>query len=328
MQYRLNETWHRLRDWTAGQAPSEQLAAQILMYEGNRDLDPTHPNGGRDGGKDAVMAGRTAVMAVYFPLGQHSFTDIKSKFRVDLQGAINNKASKMAWVTNQAITDGQRRELEEIGSPLAITIYHLDRIASILDTPEMEPVRRQFLQFDRRDLNPVLNPADGYVQLSGNYSRAQPAAHSLVTTFLPPQEFLDYLTNYDFRSGRIPIDKQTAIGNLYTEIAFVQGMTEGRDVSQNPEIRRALQSSLRMQVLTALPALGVFFERLQAHYISIYQVTATEMVPNPTHLGIFGTPEEINPNAEGFSGRVFEWEQTARALATAYKTEILGESVY
>jgi hypothetical protein len=26
---RVDETWHRLREWTAGQAPSERLAAQL-----------------------------------------------------------------------------------------------------------------------------------------------------------------------------------------------------------------------------------------------------------------------------------------------------------
>lgn len=51
---RWDETWHRLRVWTDGQGPSERLAAQVLLAEGYRDLDPTHPLGGRDGGRDAI----------------------------------------------------------------------------------------------------------------------------------------------------------------------------------------------------------------------------------------------------------------------------------
>jgi hypothetical protein len=31
---RTDETWHRLREWTNGQAPSERLASQILAHEG------------------------------------------------------------------------------------------------------------------------------------------------------------------------------------------------------------------------------------------------------------------------------------------------------
>ncbi len=50
---RDDETWHRLREWTKGQTPSERLAAQILIHEGLIDLDPSHPLGGKDGGKDA-----------------------------------------------------------------------------------------------------------------------------------------------------------------------------------------------------------------------------------------------------------------------------------
>jgi hypothetical protein len=51
---RWDETWHRLRDWTNGQGPSERLAAQILLNEGFTAFDPSHPLGGKDGGKDAI----------------------------------------------------------------------------------------------------------------------------------------------------------------------------------------------------------------------------------------------------------------------------------
>ncbi|WP_157033869.1 hypothetical protein [Belnapia moabensis] len=65
---RYDDTWHRLREWTKGQAPSERLAAQILAHEGFTDLDPSHPLGGKDGGKDAMATknGVQFAMAVYF----------------------------------------------------------------------------------------------------------------------------------------------------------------------------------------------------------------------------------------------------------------------
>lgn len=50
MANRIDETWHRLRDWTYGSAPSERLAAQILHHEGFEAIDPSHPLGGKDGG--------------------------------------------------------------------------------------------------------------------------------------------------------------------------------------------------------------------------------------------------------------------------------------
>jgi hypothetical protein len=73
MAHRVDETWHRLREWTTGQA-SEHLAAHILAREGFESLDPSHPLGGPDGGKDAVCkrAGEKWIMACYFPRGQQS----------------------------------------------------------------------------------------------------------------------------------------------------------------------------------------------------------------------------------------------------------------
>ena len=39
---RWDETWHRLLDWTSGQAPSERLSAQVLLADGFSCLDPSH----------------------------------------------------------------------------------------------------------------------------------------------------------------------------------------------------------------------------------------------------------------------------------------------
>src|SRR5690242_8489948 len=86
---RYDETWHRLLEWTQGQAPSERLAAQILIHEGFSDVDPSHPLGGKDGGKDAIARreGRLFALAVYFPRGQQPFNAINAKFESDLAGA-------------------------------------------------------------------------------------------------------------------------------------------------------------------------------------------------------------------------------------------------
>jgi hypothetical protein len=153
MTSRWDETWHRLRDWTNGQAPSERLAAQILLSDGYAGLDPSHPLGGKDGTKDAVAKkdGKRWLMAVYFPRLQQVFNHIKQKFRDDLAGVTSNKANAMAFVTNQEPKLAEREALSKAAGSVPVELYHLDRIAAILDTPAMAGVRKQFLGIDFGD---------------------------------------------------------------------------------------------------------------------------------------------------------------------------------
>lgn len=149
---RWDETWHRLLEWTNEQGPSERLAAQVLLNEGFTGLDPSHPLGGRDGGKDAVCwkADKRWVMGVYFPRGQQKLRDIEEKFFADLQGAHKNSAEGFAFVTNQELTLGER-ELLSSRWPHRVELYHLERITTILDSPSMAGVRKQFLGIDYDD---------------------------------------------------------------------------------------------------------------------------------------------------------------------------------
>lgn len=147
MNIRVDETWHRLREWTQGQAPSERLAAQILLNEGYLNVDPSHPLGGRDGKKDALCRknGQVWIMAVYFPRGEKSFREIKDKFCQDLEGVGDNSADALAFVTNQELRLSERRELEEVASSTLVELFHLERVAAILDQPKMHSVRKQYL---------------------------------------------------------------------------------------------------------------------------------------------------------------------------------------
>ena len=113
MALRPDETWHRLLQWTYGQAPSERLAAQILISEGYESVDPSHPLGGPDGGKDAVCKkdGKKWVMAAYLPRGQQPFSAIKKKFLDDLDGMATNNADGLVFVTNQELRLAERDEL-------------------------------------------------------------------------------------------------------------------------------------------------------------------------------------------------------------------------
>ena len=144
------ETFNRLLNWDRGQAPSERLAAVILSNEGYKGLDPSHPLGGKDGLKDMTFSfeGKRWIGAVYFPRGQQSFSDIKDKFIHDLEGVIANDAKGLAFVTNQELRLGERKILSEIKPEIDVQIYHLERIASLLNTPPFYGIRMEFLDIE------------------------------------------------------------------------------------------------------------------------------------------------------------------------------------
>jgi hypothetical protein len=162
MPNRVDETWHRLREWTYGSAPSERLAAQVLHHEGFEAIDPSHPLGGKDGGKDArcMCAGEPWIMAVYFPRGEKDYQEIKTKFLLDAEKVKQQDATGIAFVTNQELRLSERKELEDSANPLKVELFHLERVAGILDRPEMESVRRQFLTIDT-DVSPTINNLGG-----------------------------------------------------------------------------------------------------------------------------------------------------------------------
>ena len=82
------ETYKLLLDWSKGPDSSERLATRLLPSEGYSSIDPSHPLGGPDGGKDALLQkdGLTLVLAVYFPNGQQLIKEIKDKFFLDFGG--------------------------------------------------------------------------------------------------------------------------------------------------------------------------------------------------------------------------------------------------
>lgn len=146
---RWDETWHRLREWTNGQAPSERLAAQILQFADFENIDPSHPLGGQDGGADILCTknGQPCLAAVYFPRGQQTIGEITSKFKDDLQKAETREPSveRFIFITNQELRLAERRDLFDEADDLEVEIFHLERLTAVLDSPEMQAVRTQFL---------------------------------------------------------------------------------------------------------------------------------------------------------------------------------------
>lgn len=131
------ETWYRLRDWDRGQTDAERLGAHILAYHGFKDIDPSHPRGGPDGGKDIECSkeGEQWIGACYFPKGQKQFAEIKTKFSSDLESAKKHKPKGFVFITNQELTLGERAELEDIGGDISIQIIHLETLKHALDNP-------------------------------------------------------------------------------------------------------------------------------------------------------------------------------------------------
>ncbi len=144
------ETWNRLLNWDRGQAAAERLAALILASDGFHNIDPSHPLGGKDGLKDMVLSndGKKWIGAVYFPRGQKNFQDIKDKFIHDLEGVHTNGAKGIAFITNQEIRLAERKILTEIDRNIDVNIYHLERLASLLNMPINYGVRMEFLEIE------------------------------------------------------------------------------------------------------------------------------------------------------------------------------------
>lgn len=144
---RPDETWHRLREWTSGQTPSERLAAQLLAEEGYSEIDPSHPLGGPDGGRDGQCKYGTekSIFAVYFPRGQQTFATIKSKLKSDLESASKHSPDRLVFFTNQELTLSERSQLRSLAMPTLLDLFHLERISAILDRPRMYSVREQYL---------------------------------------------------------------------------------------------------------------------------------------------------------------------------------------
>ena len=157
--HRPDETYHRLLFWTYGQALSERLAGHLLYAEGYRSIDPSHPLGGPDQGADALCLrnGKKWVMACYFPYGPFdSLTEVERKLEADVEAARHREPHGVAFVTNQKLTNGERRALQSIGgAEIEIDIFHLERNVHLLDGPGMAQIREQYVYIPATGLPPM-----------------------------------------------------------------------------------------------------------------------------------------------------------------------------
>lgn len=208
MKYRSDETWHRLLEWTNGSARSERLAAQVLYEAGYKDIDPSHPLGGKDGGKDALCTrdGKSWIMAVYFPRGQKGYADIKSKFLSDSNGVLSNGADGIVFVTNQELRLSERSDIESL-TKCHVDIFHLERVASILDKPVMAGIRGQFLDIDfsNEDLKQAFRKtlAETEERIAGNQLGGDTFCYSMLYHFSMESSLAHILTL--IKKGHYPL---------------------------------------------------------------------------------------------------------------------------
>jgi len=143
-----DETWHRLKDWTKGSKEAERLASQVLRYEDFKLLDPSHPLGGPDQGKDLICYnGETEfLIAVSFSKNELSWSKVKQKFKNDFDKLSGQKG--FVFFTNQEITVKKREELKKIDKKTEIEIYHLERISQVLNSPSCYGIRLEFLDIE------------------------------------------------------------------------------------------------------------------------------------------------------------------------------------
>lgn len=144
-----NKTERELMFWRSGQLGSERLAAQILLADGYLDVNPIHPHGGPDGGKDIICKKNDMEyrVAVYFSGYPVDFTNVQSKFLGDLVKIAKSNAEVMIFFTNNRISEGERHVLlkEAKSKDLDLIIYHIETIRSRLDNPICYGIREEYL---------------------------------------------------------------------------------------------------------------------------------------------------------------------------------------
>lgn len=142
-----------MRDWTKGQKAAERLSAHVLRVEGYSSVDPSHPLGGPDGLKDIVCSkdGIQWIGAAYFPRTHKSQGELTKKFADDLKGVNAYNVGGFAFITNQEISLGERNELRKLAraSNAELDLFHLERVAQILDTPTCYGIRLEFLDIEQ-----------------------------------------------------------------------------------------------------------------------------------------------------------------------------------
>lgn len=151
MSTKFEQVAQTLMFWQKDSSEAERLVGQLLFHEGYTRIEPMHPHGGRDSLKDLTFnyQDNQWIAAVYFPCESYkkSFIEVKKKFNTDIKGVSHHKARGIAFFTNCKLTLGNRSTLIEIarGINADAEIYHMERIAQMLNRPVAYGLRLDFL---------------------------------------------------------------------------------------------------------------------------------------------------------------------------------------
>ena len=128
-----------LSNWEKDSGDAERLCADLLRIETFENVDPQHPLGGPDGGKDILCSkeGNSFVAAVHFPRKPIAFSATKTKFTSDLKESLKHNRNGFIFLTNQELKVGERSTLEKMaaGKGKRCLIYHRERLRVMLDSP-------------------------------------------------------------------------------------------------------------------------------------------------------------------------------------------------
>lgn len=97
-----------------------------------------------------------------FSRGQQTFGTIQEKLKNDLAAAVKHDPHGVAFVTNQELRLGERETLRKLRGAVQVELFHLERVAHILDSPPMSHVRKQYL-----DIDPGLMPISMELEVLG-----------------------------------------------------------------------------------------------------------------------------------------------------------------
>jgi len=128
-----------LSNWEKDSGDAERLCADLLRIEAFDDVDPQHPLGGPDGGKDILCSkeGNSFVAAVHFPRKPITFKTTTKKFASDLKESLKHNRNGFIFLTNQELTISERNALEKMAAVKGkrCLIYHRERLRVMLDSP-------------------------------------------------------------------------------------------------------------------------------------------------------------------------------------------------
>ena len=88
----------------------------------------------------------TVDLGGVLPTRQQDLKAIKSKLKDDVAAALKHNPKGVAFVTNQELKLAERKELCALGGDLKIDLFHLYRVATILDRSQMAQIRQQYLR--------------------------------------------------------------------------------------------------------------------------------------------------------------------------------------